>query len=126
MDTSDEDPPPNPPQALTSDIVYNMTPQLARAAVLVISQIGDYAVTLTLTFTSTLMRDEPSPEQLEGEEGEGEEKALHPCCSASSAVVALGVLLMSFLVAGRVMVLAELPGCREGNGACLAAWLQGG
>lgn len=48
-------------------MVYNVTPQPSKAAVLVISQIGDHAVTLTLTLTSTLMREDPTPEQLAGE-----------------------------------------------------------
>ena len=48
--------------------IYNVTPNAAKAVFTVISQVGDYCINVSLTLTSTMMREEPSPEQAKGEE----------------------------------------------------------
>ena len=54
-------------QSLQSDNVYNVTPEPGLAELIIISQVEDYRVQINLTFTSTHMRDEPTPEQAAGE-----------------------------------------------------------
>ena len=49
-----------------SENVYNLTPEPQKGAFIVISQVEDYRVQVTITLTSTLMREEPSPEQAAG------------------------------------------------------------
>lgn len=49
-----------------SENVYNLTPEPQKAAFIVISQVEDYRVQVTITLTSTLMREEPTPEQAAG------------------------------------------------------------
>lgn len=53
----------------TSDTknVYNVTPDLSKAAFLIISQVGDFCVQVSVTLTSTDMREEPTKEQATGE-----------------------------------------------------------
>ena len=46
--------------------MYNLTPEPQKSALIVISQVGDYRVQVTITLTSTQMRDEPTPEQAAG------------------------------------------------------------
>lgn len=53
-------------QELTSELVYNVNQDTSRAAILVISQVEDHRVQVTLTLTSTEMRDTPAPEQIQG------------------------------------------------------------
>lgn len=43
-----------------------MSEEVGRAAILVISQVEEHRVQVTLTLTSTEMRDTPSPEQTSG------------------------------------------------------------
>ena len=49
-----------------SENVYNLTPEPQKAAFIVISQVEDYRVQVSITLTSTLMREEPSSEQAAG------------------------------------------------------------
>lgn len=47
--------------------IYNVSPEINKAAFIIVSQVGDYRVQVTVTMTSTLMRDEPTPEQAKSE-----------------------------------------------------------
>lgn len=47
--------------------VYNVTPDQSKSAFLVISQVGEYCIQVSLTLTSTAMRDEPTAQQAESE-----------------------------------------------------------
>ena len=40
-----------------------MTPEVDKSRMIIITQVGDYRVQLTVTLTSTKMRDEPSEEE---------------------------------------------------------------
>lgn len=53
-------------QELSSELVYNVNQDVGRAAILVISQVEEHRVQVTLTLTSTEMRETPSPEQSHG------------------------------------------------------------
>ena len=53
-------------QELSGDVVYNVSEDLGRAAILVISQVEEHRVQVTLTVTSTDMRETPTPEQAQG------------------------------------------------------------
>ena len=53
-------------QELSGDLVYNVSEEVGRAAILVISQVEEHRVQVTLTLTSTEMRELPSPEQSQG------------------------------------------------------------
>jgi hypothetical protein len=53
-------------EELSSEVVYNVSQEVGSAAILVISQVEDHRVQVTLTLTSTEMRDKPSPEQILG------------------------------------------------------------
>ena len=57
------------PQALSGDVVYNVNLEPQRAALIIISQVGEHRVQVTLTLTSTVMRETPPPEQRAGEGG---------------------------------------------------------
>jgi hypothetical protein len=46
--------------------VYNVTPDVDKAGFLVISQVGEYCIRVSLTLTSTSMREEPTAQQAEG------------------------------------------------------------
>lgn len=46
--------------------MYNVSEDAGKAAILVISQVEDHRVQVTLTLTSTDMRNLPSPEEAEG------------------------------------------------------------
>ena len=46
---------------------YNVTPNMDKSAFTVISQVEEFCITVSLTLTSTMMREEPSPEQAKGE-----------------------------------------------------------
>ena len=46
--------------------MYNVSEDVGRAAILVISQVEEHRVQVTLTLTSTEMRDMPTPEQTQG------------------------------------------------------------
>ena len=48
--------------------IYNVTPNVEKAAFTIISQVEEYCINVSLTLTSTMMREEPSPEQAKGEE----------------------------------------------------------
>lgn len=47
--------------------MYNVTPDQSKAAFLVISQVGEYCIRVTLTLTSIAMREEPTPQQAKSE-----------------------------------------------------------
>jgi len=49
--------------------VYNVNIDSNKAALVIISQVGDYRVQVTVTLTSASMRDEPDPDQAKGGEG---------------------------------------------------------
>ena len=49
-----------------SENIYNITPLPDKAALTIISQVGDYRIIVSVTFTSTLMRQEPSALQMQG------------------------------------------------------------
>ena len=51
---------------MSSELVYNINEDLERAAILVISQVEGHRVQVTLSLTSTEMRETPSPEQSQG------------------------------------------------------------
>ena len=53
-------------QELPGEVVYNVSEEVGRAAILVISQVEEHRVQVTLTLTSTEMRGTPSPEQTQG------------------------------------------------------------
>lgn len=53
-------------QELSSELVYNVSQDVSRAAILVISQVEEHRVQVTLTLTSTEMRETLSPEQIQG------------------------------------------------------------
>lgn len=52
-------------------MVYNLTQEPGRAAVLIISQVGEHRVQVTVTLTSTEMREPPLPEQSDSECSQG-------------------------------------------------------
>ena len=56
-------------EAGTIQNIYNVTPDVSKAAFMIISQVDDYRITVRLTLTSTMMREEPTPEQAKGEPG---------------------------------------------------------
>ena len=47
--------------------IYNVTPKFEKSAFIIISQVDDYCIQVTVTMTSTSMREEPTPEQAKGE-----------------------------------------------------------
>ena len=47
--------------------VYNVTPNCTKAIFTIISQVEKFCVKVTVTLTSTTMRDEPTPEQAKSE-----------------------------------------------------------
>ncbi len=49
--------------------IYNVTPNVDKAAFIIVAQVEEYRIDVSLTLTSTMMREEPSPEQAKGEEG---------------------------------------------------------
>lgn len=50
----------------TLENIYNITPDPGRSTFIVISQVGDYCIQVSITLTSSSMRDEPTPEQAKG------------------------------------------------------------
>ncbi len=48
--------------------IYNVSANVDKAALVVISQVSDYRVQATVTLTSASMREEPTAEQGKGEE----------------------------------------------------------
>ena len=47
--------------------VYNVNIDSNKAALIIISQVGDYRVQITVTLTSASMREEPDSDQAKGE-----------------------------------------------------------
>jgi zinc finger RNA-binding protein len=72
-------------EELSSQLVYNVSEDVGRAAILVISQVEDHRVQATLTLTSTEMRDPPSSDQSQADQEAG---VLHrPSCLAALAAL---------------------------------------
>ena len=53
-------------EALPGEVVYNVSQEESQAAILVISQVAEHRVQVTLTLTSTEMRETPPPELSHG------------------------------------------------------------
>lgn len=47
--------------------IYNVTPDASKAVFVIISQVDEHRIKVSLTLTSTAMREEPSVEQAESE-----------------------------------------------------------
>jgi zinc finger RNA-binding protein len=72
-------------EELSSELVYNVSEDVGRAAILVISQVEEHRVQVTLTLTSTEMRATPPSEQMQADQEAG---VLHrpSCCAALAAL----------------------------------------
>ena len=47
--------------------IYNVTPKMGKSAFVIIAQVESYRIQVTVTLTSSAMREEPTPEQAKGE-----------------------------------------------------------
>lgn len=57
-------------EAGETENIYNVTPDLSKASIFIISQVGEHRIQVTVTLTSKAMREDPATS--EGGEGEGQ------------------------------------------------------